>query len=179
MSLPGLWIALPADQVIRFWRTRDNYGGFSNFAPYPVEIDGKTWKTSEHYYQAMKFTDPVTQQRIFDAATPRKAADLGRGIAGIRPDWDEVKLFMMWKVLHYKFKQHVKLLVPLVESEDKWIVEDSPHDYYWGAGKDDTGQNYLGQILMLLRGNIRGGVQEKVNKAHEETIEEFNNKLGV
>jgi len=179
VSLPGLWIALPDDQVIRFWKTKDPYGGFSNFAPYPVEIDEHLWTTSEHYYQAMKFTDTRVQNMIWDADTPKLAAMLGRDkhVGTIRPDWEEVKLFFMWRVLHYKFLQHLNLRVALTETEDKWIVEDSPHDYYWGAGKDDTGQNYLGQILMLLRGNIRGGVQEKVNGLHEVTIDEFNKKL--
>src|SRR5437660_1353100 len=41
--------------VINFYRTDDEYGCFSNFAPYPVELKGMVWPTSEHYFQAQKF----------------------------------------------------------------------------------------------------------------------------
>ena len=35
------------------------------------------------------------------------------------------------------------------------IIEDSPTDYYWGCGKDKTGRNELGKILMKVRNKIR------------------------
>jgi ribA/ribD-fused uncharacterized protein len=41
--------------VIFFYSTKDAYGEFSNFAAFPIEIDGRTWPTSEHYFQAQKF----------------------------------------------------------------------------------------------------------------------------
>ena len=36
--------------VINFYRASDEFGCFSNFAPYPVRIGGKVWPTSEHYF---------------------------------------------------------------------------------------------------------------------------------
>jgi predicted NAD-dependent protein-ADP-ribosyltransferase YbiA (DUF1768 family) len=35
------------------------------------------------------------------------------------------------------------------------IVENSPFDDYWGCGKDGSGQNKLGQILMEVRELLR------------------------
>lgn len=34
------------------------------------------------------------------------------------------------------------------------LVEASPHDYYWGAGYERTGQNKLGQLLMEVRDEL-------------------------
>ena len=32
--------------VINFYLVTDDYGCFSNFAPYPIQLDGKRWPTS-------------------------------------------------------------------------------------------------------------------------------------
>ena len=38
--------------VINFYLKSDEFGCFSNFAPYPVRMEGTVWPTSEHYFQA-------------------------------------------------------------------------------------------------------------------------------
>lgn len=63
---------------IRFYRAHDDYGFLSNFAAYPFELDGKRWPTSEHYFQAMKFLNPETQNLIRSLDTPGRAAKVGR-----------------------------------------------------------------------------------------------------
>lgn len=35
--------------IIKFYRTADDYGCFSNFYKAPIEIDGLIYPTSEHY----------------------------------------------------------------------------------------------------------------------------------
>lgn len=45
------------DTIINFYSTSDDYGDFSNFAARPIKVDGNTWPTSEHYFQAQKFLD--------------------------------------------------------------------------------------------------------------------------
>ena len=41
--------------VINFYSVSEEYGCFSNFSPHRIKLDGKTWPTSEHYFQARKF----------------------------------------------------------------------------------------------------------------------------
>jgi ribA/ribD-fused uncharacterized protein len=41
--------------VIRFYSVGAEYGCFSNFSPHPIRLKGKTWPTSEHFFQAQKF----------------------------------------------------------------------------------------------------------------------------
>jgi adenylate cyclase len=50
--------------TIRFFSKSDTYRGFSNFAPFPIDVDGTRWPSTEHYYQAQKFDDPDLQERI-------------------------------------------------------------------------------------------------------------------
>jgi N-glycosidase YbiA len=75
---------------ILFYRARGPYGSFTNFSPDPVHIYGATWKTSEAAFQAAKFPHlPDLVKRIWEAATPRDAATLGRDRSfRLRPDWD-------------------------------------------------------------------------------------------
>ena len=45
--------------AINFYNSNAPYYEFTNFYQNPVQIDGKKWPTTEHYYQAMKF-DAIT-----------------------------------------------------------------------------------------------------------------------
>jgi len=57
------------------------------FRGLPVEIDGKIWPTSEHYFQAQKFLDPESQEAI-----RRKSPMVARGWPEpkkpLRKDWN-------------------------------------------------------------------------------------------
>jgi len=41
--------------AIKFFRTRDKYGCFSNFSRHSVWYENYTWPTTEHYFQAQKY----------------------------------------------------------------------------------------------------------------------------
>ena len=78
-------------EVIRFYRQGDPWGELSNFSRHPIELDGERWATTEHYFQAQKFFDPASQQKIRDAKNPGDAARMGRRLPGRRNDWELVK----------------------------------------------------------------------------------------
>ena len=148
--------------TIRFFSRSDRYREFSNFANYPIEIDGRLWPTSEHYYQAQKFADPGRQERIRQlpkAAAAKRYASKYK--AEIRPDWHAVKDAVMERALRAKFTQHESLRALLLGSGEEPIEEDSARDYYWGTGADGTGQNKLGRMLMQLRAELRAADGER------------------
>lgn len=39
----------------------------------------------------------------------------------------------------------------LLSTAGSVLVEASPHDLFWGGGRDGEGLNYLGRLLMRLR----------------------------
>ena len=78
--------------MIRFYDPRDPYGFFSNFSRHPVTIYERTWRTSEHPFQAMKFHPhrPDLVKAVWEAPTPGKAARLGRDRAyPLNPLWED------------------------------------------------------------------------------------------
>lgn len=142
--------------TIYFYTTNDQYGEFSNFSKYGIELDGLWWPTSEHYFQAQKFTDPEYQEKIRRAPDPKTAANLGRSRdVPIREDWEQVKDDVMRAAVLKKFQTHPKLLNLLLGTGDSRLVENAPGDYYWGCGADGSGKNRLGQILVEVRQQLR------------------------
>jgi len=144
-----------SDKIL-FYSVGDEYGVFSNFAPYPISLDGKRWPTSEHYFQAQKLADPKLRERIRRSSKPAQAASLGRDrTTSIRRDWESVKVDVMRKAVAAKFEQHPDLAALLLSTDDSLIVEHTENDAFWGDGGDGSGKNMLGRILVEVRTRLR------------------------
>lgn len=144
--------------TIYFYSLREQpYGCFSNFSPHGIEVDGVYYKTSEHYFQAMKFTgSPKDMEDVRRAPSPKMAASIGRDRARpLRADWEAVKDDIMRAAVLRKFETHAELRDLLLSTGDDEIVENAPGDRYWGIGADGTGKNMLGKILMETRAILR------------------------
>jgi N-glycosidase YbiA len=141
---------------IYFYSTRETYGAFSNFSAHGFELDGKYWKTSEHYFQAMKFEGTEYVDKIREARSPKQAAELGRRRDfPLRKDWEKVKDDVMRKAVLKKFQTHEDIRELLLSTGDAELVEKTTGDYYWGCGTDGTGKNMLGKILMEVREQLK------------------------
>lgn len=140
------------NHTIHSYSVADDYGAFSNFAEYPIRIDGVTWPTAEHYFQAQKFEDTAYRQRIRRASSPMEAARMGRDRKmKLRRDWESAKVSVMHTALLAKFRQHDELRTLLLSTGDAKLVEHTDNDDYWGDGGDGRGRNMLGQLLMRVR----------------------------
>src|ERR1700722_5031015 len=96
--------------TINFYETSLPYGCFSNFSRHAIEVDGRTWTTAEHFFQASKFTDHADVEAIREAKAPFIAAQLGRERGrSLRSDWDEVRDGLMLTALRAKFTQHATI----------------------------------------------------------------------
>lgn len=140
--------------TIKFYKTHDDHGYMNNFKKAPFAIYGKYWNNVETPYQYRKTLVPEEQQALIECKTPREARDLGQKVT-MRPDWDHVKLFVMFECVKAKFEQNLDLQEQLLATNDEELIEDSPIDYYWGCGADGSGKNMLGKILMFVREEIR------------------------
>jgi len=142
---------------IRFYLKRDPYGCFSNFAPYPVEIDGKKWATTEHYYQAQRFAGTEYEEVIREIKTPFQAKVVAKsGVYTRRKDWFDVKFDIMMKAVRAKFKQHNDLRDILVSTGNAILKEHTDLDHYWADGGDGSGRSRLGEVLMIIRSSFPG-----------------------
>ena len=143
---------------IQFYSETGPYGEFSNFANYPIKLKNKTWKTTEHYFQAQKFEKHAYQDKIRNAESPMMAAQLGRNRKErILKNWDNIKQNVMYEAVKAKFTQHTELTQLLLDTEDVKIIEHTENDSYWGDGGDGTGKNMLGKILMKVREELKKG----------------------
>lgn len=141
---------------ILFYNPQEPYGCFSNFSPHGFMLEGAWWPTSEHYFQAQKFAGTYYAEEIRLAQGPYQAAGLGRRRDWpLRPDWEAVKEAVMIRALRAKFHAHPELRAVLLETGDETLVENSPRDWYWGIGADQTGKNRLGILLMQVRAELR------------------------
>lgn len=159
-------------RILFFYKAWDPYGALSNFSPHPIRMpDGNgnyvTWPTVEHYYQAHKFVgvnDPLAREcveKIKSAKSPEEAARMGRTMEKKRPDlvqpeWDSCKIDVMYRALKCKFSIYPHLNLMLLSTAGSVLVEASPHDLFWGGGREGEGLNYLGRLLMQLRSEFLG-----------------------
>lgn len=77
--------------MILFYAANGSHGFFSNFSRHQVTIYDRTWMTSEHPFQAMKFEGhPDLVKKVWEAKTPGQAAKIGRSRSNpLRKDWEQ------------------------------------------------------------------------------------------
>ncbi|AKU96012.1 GTP cyclohydrolase II [Labilithrix luteola] len=149
-------MSLLTRETIRFYSVGDEYGEFSNFAAYPIRLRGKSWPTTEHFFQAQKFENERDREDVRAARTPMLAARMGRDRKRkLRRDWESVKVSVMREALEAKFTQHDDLRALLLATGDALLVEHTENDDYWGDGGDGSGRNELGRLLMAVRDALR------------------------
>lgn len=80
----------------------------SNFYQCPVVYEGITYGSSEAAFQAQKTLD-INKRKYISTLNPSKSKREGRRLIDLRPDWDEVKDHIMYKIVMAKFVQNPKL----------------------------------------------------------------------
>ena len=141
------------NEPIRQFKGR--YRFLSNFYPTKITIDGKEYPSTEHYYQAMKFTDPELREKIQTASSPGKAKKMARSNQP-REDWHDISLEVMKRALRVKFN-NPKLRQKLLATGDSILQEGNTWgDEFWGVNLNTgEGKNHLGKLLMRLRQEFR------------------------
>ncbi len=162
------------DTHIFFWG-----GIFSNWAitPFNAKLavlgNMRHFNCGEQYMMAQKaglFSDVASFNEIMFEESPREQKALGRKVKGYSDAvWDPVARSLVYPGLYAKFTQNKDLGDLLLGTGDKGIVEASPFDKKWGIGlattdiavedpKNWQGLNWLGQVIMKVRTDMRDGV---------------------
>lgn len=153
--------------MIAFNRANEKpYGCFSNLYRCPVIFEGELYPTAEHAYQAGKARKPEVKRWLLSAPSPSLLAMAAHGLYSwdIVPGWSKTRRDRMRQVVLAKFMQNPDLAGVLMSTCTHEIVEtpttDSEVNRRWGK-VNGVGQNWLGLILMDVRGHLWKLVEER------------------
>lgn len=149
------------------------YAFLSNFWVEPFDCGGRIVPSAEHAYQAQKASkgDKAVKDLILAASHPDgsphpgHAKRLGRRVR-LRPEWDDVKVGIMRRILAFKFAPKTELAEKLIATFPAHLVEGNTWgDTFWGCVREPPvhgtwiGANHLGLLLMEIRDELmKGGV---------------------
>lgn len=84
-------------EPVMFYRPGNKYGFLSNFYPSEFKIDGKVYKTNEHYFQSQKFEGLPEEQIVINAETPGDAFKLARKYQDLKKkNWFDINEDVMY-----------------------------------------------------------------------------------
>ena len=146
-------------------KVKETHGWLGNMSPYPVEHEGKQFRTTEALFQSLRFEDEEVVEEIRAEKSPMAAkfvAKRNKERMVIEP-CGEKDIENMRVCLRIKLSQHPELQELLLATEDEDIVEDCSKrkrgsGLFWGAALEGDvweGQNWLGTLWMELRANLR------------------------
>ena len=162
-------------QEIAFTKVRLPYGWLGNMSPYPIEFDGKLWKTTEALFQALRFCDDQIREAIRSESSPMGCKLKAKSIVNELIQSDRLYLRCvepqstqdvqnMELCLRLKLAQHPQLITELKSTLDLPIYEDVTSrgdrgsNLFWGAMRNSngswTGQNTLGKLWQKLRSEL-------------------------
>jgi ribA/ribD-fused uncharacterized protein len=130
----------------------------SNFTLCHVMLDGVTYKSTEHAYQAAKTIIPAERAKMWSLDLPVHAKGYGKKVT-MREDWcDELKLNIMVDLNKQKYNQP-KFKELLLATGDAYIEETNYwNDTFWGVCRG-KGKNHLGTIIMNIREELKNELQ--------------------
>lgn len=138
----------------------------SNFYPSPFVVQGRRFRTAQHYYQYLKaeaFGDVELCNMMLQEPSPKAVGDMATVIKDFNEvEWNTRADEAMKKALRAKFSACVVPRRFLVGTGTTKIIFATRHQTYWGNGLDyddemnpypDSweGVNKLGEMLMELR----------------------------
>lgn len=173
---------------------RDEYFFLSNMYPCSVTFEGQTYPSSESAFQAAKCLDE-NDRRAFTNLNGYAAKKKGRRVS-LRPDWESVKLDIMFAILQNKFEKPALQKMLLATGNAKLVEGNTWNDTFWGVDiASGSGLNNLGVLLMRVREKLAekpaeaarivvfGGSFNPMTKAHvallETAIDQTNAELGI
>lgn len=164
-------------------RFTGRYRFLSNFYPAAVTLDGVTYSSVEHAYQAAKTLDAhirlifishylclrCNKRQAYESYgckhcghrgvvfRPVTAGDAKRpgNTLTIRHDWFAIRVRVMEDLVRKKFTTHTELGNRLLLTGDEELIEGNTWgDRFWGVCRGE-GENQLGKILMKVRTELR------------------------
>lgn len=152
-------------KYVFFWS-----GPFSNRTKVQFKYKGIEFASAEQammWEKAMVFGDIANATKILDTIDPARQKAIGHLIENYDDVvWSESRLGIVINILRHKFWQDADSYRALMATDDKILVEASPHDTIWGIGlsadnplaQDEStwkGANLLGIALTTVRNEFK------------------------
>ena len=147
---------------IWFSKVAEEYGWMGNMAPYPIQYEGKIWRTSEALFQSLRYDDESIKEIIRLEKSPMgakmKAKKFKAHMVVVPMSDKDVENMRM--CVRLKIEQHSGLKIALLATKDSPIYENigkrnGERHKFWGAKKinedESDGINMMGEILKDLR----------------------------
>lgn len=156
-----------SNSCITFHKGTDEFGCLGNMTGgFPFVIKGVIWKSSEAFYQALRFPNHLDIQHDISQATNGFTAKLvaKANKDKTRKDWLDVRVTAMLLAMRHKWLCHVGVRNKIMHTMAP-IVELSKKDDFWGAWPVDeisneiVGRNVLGKLWMHIRSNKNDPVE--------------------
>mmetsp|Transcript_100901 Transcript_100901/g.159544 ORF Transcript_100901/g.159544 Transcript_100901/m.159544 type:complete len:168 (-) Transcript_100901:175-678(-) len=140
-----------------------------NFQVTKFVIEGQEWVSCEQYFQAVKFTSEEYREKIRNetqaAGHGMRVWSMGNSRAyKLRPDWESVKVQMMYRANAAKFCQNKDLLEELLATRGSIRA----------ANSTDQWQKWNSEILECVREELRPCEEQDAAK-----ITRLRNSLGL
>ena len=159
----------PASQCAAFCESRNEWGILGNMTQTPIVVNGVTFKSCEHLFQMMKFSEPEIVNKVWNGITAndKKSNSIKMTAKSYepehrRPDWGQMIVDALKFAMMQKYEQCEAFRKELERSRGLYIVEkqanpNKPADTWSAKLEGDTwkGSNLTGRLLMELRDNGR------------------------
>jgi N-glycosidase YbiA len=151
--------------VITFTSVKLPFGWLGNMSPYPINYDGKIWRTTEALFQALRFESDEIREIIRNEKSPMAAKMMAKKFKSemVVVPMSETDVNNMRLCLRLKYEQHSEIQLLLKATENKIIIEDignrkGERHKFWGVkwnGAEWEGQNKMGKLWMELREEMK------------------------
>jgi ribA/ribD-fused uncharacterized protein len=129
------------------------YDECDNFWLCSFKVEGVVFNCSEQYFQYKKSFDPEDQKKVLESKSAIKSWEEGSQVK-LRPDWEKVKVQIMYDGNFAKFNQNTDLAEKLVSSKGSVNFYYSTNFWnYWN-----------GLILERVRAELRGTDEDKIRR---------------
>jgi ribA/ribD-fused uncharacterized protein len=153
--------------TIAFTKVALPFGWLGNMAPYPVQYDGKEWRTTEALFQALRFDNDEVRELIRAEKSPMGAKMRTKALSKIHTKaiqpMSQEDIDLMEMCLRLKVAQHREIQRKLRCTRDQVIIEDCTArgkrgtNLFWGAVYENgewVGENVLGKLWMKIRSEL-------------------------
>lgn len=173
-------VVKPQEPFNHFW---ENSSPFSQWHKCSFHALGVQFNSAEQYMMLMKallHNDIESAEKIMATSDVRKQKEFGRQVKNFNNNlWFANCRRLVYEANKYKFTQNYHLLSALLDTGNQYLVEASPYDTIWGIGlaaddprahdsKQWLGKNWLGEILTLLREDIKYCIEKSPEWEKEE-----------